>query len=103
MLSGEPLAQAYCAADVFVFPSLTDTFGNVLLEALACGVPVAAYPVPGPLDVIDDSGAGVLDNDLGKAALEALDIPSQKALEHAAKFTWDECARIFLEAGNKAA
>ncbi|MCB1461438.1 MAG: glycosyltransferase family 1 protein [Nitratireductor sp.] len=101
--SGEPLAKAYCAADVFVFPSLTDTFGNVLLEALACGVPVAAYPVPGPLDVIGGSGAGVLDEDLRKASLEALNIPSEMALAHAANYTWDECARIFLEAGNKAA
>ncbi len=102
-LSGEPLARAYCAADVFVFPSLTDTFGNVLLEALACGVPIAAFPVPGPLDVVGDSGAGVLDEDLRKASLEALKIPPEKALEHAAKFTWGECARIFLEAGLKAA
>ena len=101
--SGEPLARAYCAADVFVFPSLTDTFGNVLLESLACGVPVAAFPVPGPLDVIGDSGAGVLDNDLRKAALAALEIPREKALEHAEKFTWAECARIFLEAGQQAA
>ena len=97
--SGEALAKCYCAADVFVFPSLTDTFGNVLLEALACGVPVAAFPVPGPLDVIGGSGAGVLDEDLRKAALAALEIPREKALEHAAKFTWAECARIFIHAG----
>ena len=101
-LVGEELAQAYCLADVFVFPSLTDTFGNVLLEALACGLPVAAYPVPGPLDVIDGSGAGVLDDDLRKAALAALDIPREAALAHAAKYTWDECGRIFIEAGMNA-
>lgn len=95
---GEELARHYCAADVFVFPSLTDTFGNVLLEALACGTPVAAFPVPGPLDVIADSPAGVLDEDLKKASLAALDIPREAALEHATHYTWEECARIFLEA-----
>lgn len=94
---GEDLARHYCAADVFVFPSLTDTFGNVLLEALACGTPVAAFPVPGPLDVIADSPAGVLDEDLRKAALAALEIPREAALEHARHYTWEECARIFLE------
>ena len=62
---GEELAGHYAAADVFVFPSRTDTFGLVLLEALASGLPVAAYPVPGPLDVIDGSGVGFLDEDLG--------------------------------------
>jgi len=99
---GDDLARAYAAADVFVFPSLTDTFGNVLLEALACGVPVAAFPVPGPLDVITGSGAGVLDTDLRKAALAALDIPRERAVEYAAQFTWEECARIFIEAGSVA-
>ena len=62
---GEDLARHYASGDVFVFPSRTDTFGLVLLEALASGLPVAAYPVPGPLDVIGDSGCGVLDHDLG--------------------------------------
>ncbi|GIL01546.1 MAG: GDP-mannose-dependent alpha-mannosyltransferase [Alphaproteobacteria bacterium] len=96
---GEDLARCYAAADVFVFPSLTDTFGNVLLEALASGLPVAAFPVPGPLDVIDGSGAGVLDTDLRRAALAALAIPRRAALARAARFTWEECARIFLAAG----
>ena len=98
--SGDELARHYAAADVFVFPSLTDTFGNVLLEALASGVPVAAFPVPGPLDVIGDSGAGVLDADLRKAALAALAIPRERALARAAGFDWDECVRIFIEAGH---
>ncbi len=98
---GEELARHYAAADVFVFPSLTDTFGNVLLEALACGVPVAAFPVPGPLDVIGTSGAGVLDTDLQKASLEALKIPRKNALAHAANYNWDDCVRIFLEAGGE--
>jgi glycosyltransferase involved in cell wall biosynthesis len=96
---GEPLARHYAAADVFVFPSLTDTFGNVLLEALACGTPVAAFPVPGPLDVIGNTGAGVLDTDLGKACLAALEIPRSQAFDHAALFTWEECVRVFIEAG----
>ena len=96
---GDDLARHYGAADVFVFPSLTDTFGNVLLEALACGVPVAAFPVPGPLDVIGASNCGVLSPDLRQAALQALEIPREQALAHAAKFDWDDCVRIFLVAG----
>jgi len=92
----DELAAHFSAADVFVFPSLTDTFGLVMLEALACGVPVAAFPVTGPLDVIGDSGAGVLDADLRRAALAALDIPPERARAHAAKFSWDEVARQFV-------
>ena len=72
---GIELARHYAWGDVFVFPSRTDTFGLVLLEALASGLPVAAYPVPGPLDVIGDSGCGVLDQDLGRAMAQALAIP----------------------------
>ncbi|NRG17975.1 glycosyltransferase family 1 protein [Rhizobiales bacterium] len=94
---GEELARHYASADVFVFPSLTDTFGNVILEALACGVPVAAYPVMGPLDIIGDRGAGVLDDDLRKAALAALDIPREKARELALGYTWAESARQFMD------
>ena len=71
---GEDLARHYAAADVFVFPSRTDTFGLVLLEAQASGLPVAAYPVPGPLDVLGGSAAGVLSSDLGQAARAAMDI-----------------------------
>jgi glycosyltransferase involved in cell wall biosynthesis len=96
-LAGEPLAEVYSSADVFVFPSLTDTFGIVLLEALASGVPVAAFPVTGPLDVIGDSGTGVLDQDLRKAAIAALDIPRALCRAHAAAFTWKESARQFFE------
>lgn len=94
--SGPPLAALYASADVFVFPSRTDTFGNVLLEALACGVPVAAFPVMGPLDVIGTSGAGVLDEDLRAAALAALEIPRARAREHALRFTWEESTRSFM-------
>jgi glycosyltransferase involved in cell wall biosynthesis len=91
------LARYYAAADVFVFPSKTDTFGLVLLEALACGLPVAAYPVTGPLDVIGTSKAGVLDHDLRAACLRALDIPRETARAHALRFSWAEAARQFAE------
>lgn len=89
------LARSYAAADVFVFPSRTDTFGLVVIEALAAGTPVAAYPVTGPLDVIGDSGAGVLDEDLGRACLAALSIPRPVARAHAERFSWPACAQHF--------
>ncbi|HXZ01554.1 MAG TPA: glycosyltransferase family 1 protein [Stellaceae bacterium] len=94
---GRELARLYASADVFVFPSRTDTFGLVLLEALASGLPVAAYPVPGPLDVIASSGAGVLDEDLGRAALAALDIPRERCRAHALRYTWTASADQFVE------
>jgi 1,2-diacylglycerol 3-alpha-glucosyltransferase/glucuronosyltransferase len=96
--TGIELVRHYSVADVFVFPSRTDTFGNVLLEALACGVPVAAFPVPGPIDVIGTSSAGVLNEDLGMAAIAALDLPKSAALSLAATYSWAECARIFIDA-----
>ena len=91
------LAKLYASADVFVFPSRTDTFGLVMLEALASGVPVAAYPVPGPIDVIGTSGAGVLDEDLRAAALAALAIPKERCRAHALTFDWAICARQFVD------
>ncbi|HXW20354.1 MAG TPA: glycosyltransferase family 1 protein [Roseiarcus sp.] len=94
--SGEALAAVYASADVFVFPSRTDTFGIVLIEALASGLPVAAYPVAGPVDVIGDSGAGALSEDLRAACLAALEIPREKARAHSLQFTWAESARQFL-------
>jgi glycosyltransferase involved in cell wall biosynthesis len=94
---GKELAQLYASADVFVFPSRTDTFGLVLLEALASGLPVAAYPVPGPLDVIGKSGVGVLDEDLKRAALAALNIPRELCREHALRYTWSASADQFVE------
>jgi len=92
------LARYYRAADVFVFPSRTDTFGLVILEALACGTPVAALPVPGPIDVIGDGGAGVLDEDLRQACRRALEIPRDKARRHAKQFGWEHSVNQF--AGN---
>lgn len=94
---GEELARHYADADVFVFPSLTDTFGNVMLEALACGVPVAAHPVMGPLDVIGDTGAGVLSEDLREAAIASLDIPRDHCRKIALNYTWAASARQFLD------
>jgi glycosyltransferase involved in cell wall biosynthesis len=91
------LAAAYASADVFVFPSVTDTFGIVLLEALASGLPVAAYPVNGPLDVIGDSGAGVLDRNLGRAALAALAIPRELARARALTYNLNASARQFVD------
>jgi glycosyltransferase involved in cell wall biosynthesis len=94
---GEALAQAYAAADVFVFPSKTDTFGLVLLEALASGLPVAAFPVTGPRDVIGNAPVGVLNDDLRTACLAALQISPQACLEFAANHTWEASARSFIE------
>jgi glycosyltransferase involved in cell wall biosynthesis len=95
-LQGESLAEAYAAADVFVFPSRTDTFGLVLLEALACGVPVAAFPVTGPRDVIGNAEVGVLSDDLRVACLAALEVSPQHCLQFAARHTWEASARIFV-------
>jgi glycosyltransferase involved in cell wall biosynthesis len=96
VLSQQELAEVYASADVFVFPSKTDTFGLVLLEALACGLPVAAYPVTGPLDVIGDSKAGALHDDLRTACMNALALSRSDAVEHARKFSWRTATEQFL-------
>ncbi len=90
------LAEVYAAADVFVFPSKTDTFGLVLLEALASGLPVAAYPVTGPIDVLGDSPAGVMHEDLHHACLAALHIDRATARAHAEKFSWRAATEQFV-------
>ncbi|CAK0756697.1 Glycosyltransferase involved in cell wall biosynthesis [uncultured Gammaproteobacteria bacterium] len=93
---GEELARYYAAADVFVFPSRTDTFGLVLLEALAAGVPVAAYPVAGPLDVVGGSDVACLDQDLGQAVRTAQTIPGSRCRDFALGFSWRASAEQFL-------
>jgi len=91
----EDLARHLAAADILVFPSLTDTFGLVNLEAMACGVPVAAFPVTGPIDVVQDGVTGALDWDLAKAAERALSIDPRACRERALRSSWDGCTREF--------
>jgi glycosyltransferase involved in cell wall biosynthesis len=92
---GEDLALHMAAADVFVFPSLTDTFGLVMLEALACGVPVAAFPVQGPKDVILSEKVGCLDEDLAEAIATALTLKPEDCRDYALGYSWSDCARCF--------
>jgi glycosyltransferase involved in cell wall biosynthesis len=94
---GEALAEIYAAADVFVFPSRTDTFGLVLLEALASGVPVAAFPAAAQCDVIGVAPVGVLDEDLRTACLGALDLSRHNCRDFALGRTWQISARAFLD------
>jgi glycosyltransferase involved in cell wall biosynthesis len=94
--TGDELATHLANADVFVFPSRTDTFGLVLIEALACGVPVAALPVQGPIDIIEHGVTGCLDEDLRSAALGALQIDPLRCRAQALNYTWEACARQFF-------
>ncbi|MCB1528277.1 MAG: glycosyltransferase family 1 protein [Hyphomicrobiaceae bacterium] len=93
---GDELVDYYASADVFVFPSRTETFGVVLLEAMASGLPVAAYPVTGPLDIVEHGRSGVLGEDLAKAAIAALKLDPRHARERAEQFTWAHSASQFL-------
>lgn len=93
---GERLAQTFAAADVFVFPSLTDTFGLVLLEALASGTPVAAFPVAGPRDVIGRSPVGVLDDNLRLACMQALSLSREACRQYVLGMTWQQSAQCFV-------
>ncbi len=94
---GDTLSRAYAGSDVFVFPSVTDTFGLVLLESLACGTPIAALPVTGPADILATAGPGVgaLDTDLRAAALQALNGNRAACRLHAERFSWRACAELF--------
>jgi glycosyltransferase involved in cell wall biosynthesis len=96
MKGGLELAAYYQRADVFVFPSRTDTFGLVLAEAMACGTPVAAYPVRGPIDVVKDPAAGVLDQDLGAAAMSALTLDRERVARYGSQFSWEHSTRQFI-------
>ena len=103
VLPRQELAKVYSAADVFVFPSRSETFGLVMLEAMATGTPVAAYPVDGPLEVLCKAGGaddglhhgGVLDADLQKACYKALAVPRQEARLRALDFSWAQSAHLF--------
>lgn len=96
---GQDLADCYRAADIFVFPSRTDTFGMVMVEALACGIPVAAYPVTGPVDIVTSPAEGALSDDLGAAMADALTSPQTRELRAAKAretYCWDSVAKEFL-------
>ncbi len=96
VLDGLSLATLYRSADVFVFPSVTDTFGLVMLESMSCGTPVAAYPVPGPIDVVQNQVSGALNKDLRQACLEALKMSRTDVYQHALNFTWEKASQQFL-------
>lgn len=93
---GDELSRYFADADVFVFPSLTDTFGLVNLEAMACGTPVAAFPAPGPRDIIPGSGAGSVSDNLHQACLDCLDMSREQARAHAETYSWKRCAEEFI-------
>jgi glycosyltransferase involved in cell wall biosynthesis len=93
---GEELAAHYASADVFVFPSRTDTFGVVMLEANACGLPIAAYPVTGPIDVVREGVNGALDESLELACARALQVPRDACLTHARSQSWRRVAEVLL-------
>jgi glycosyltransferase involved in cell wall biosynthesis len=92
---GDELARYYADADVFVFPSFTDTFGLVILEAAACGTPVAGYVAPGPQDILPGTGAGIVNEDLQTACLEALKLKREDARALAERYSWRACAEDF--------
>jgi len=94
--TGRPLRDLFAAADVFVFPSRSDTFGVVLLEAMASGVPVAAYPVTGPIETVVNGVNGYLDKDLRRAALNALTVSPESCRRFAKQYSWKVCSRQFL-------
>ena len=93
---GEALAAYFAWSDVFVFPSLTDTFGLVILEAMATGAPVAAYPAPGPIDIVPGSGAGFCNEDLRQACLDCLELDRQAVRKYAEGFSWRASAEQFV-------
>jgi glycosyltransferase involved in cell wall biosynthesis len=95
--TGRELAEYYANADVFVFPSKTDTFGVVIIESLACGTPVASYPVAGPKDIIDEGITGYMSNCLQDAVEICLDYPRDRVINASQRWTWNRCWQIFRE------
>jgi glycosyltransferase involved in cell wall biosynthesis len=93
---GEELGRLLSAADVFVFPSRTDTLGLVILEAMACGVPVAAFPVPGPIDIIQEGSTGAMDDDLRSAVFRALQLDGGAGIDFAQQHSWLRSTETFL-------
>ena len=94
---GKELADYYQQADVFVFPSKWDTFGLVQIEAMACGTPVAAYPVQGPIDVIDNNVTGIMDNNLSIAVKKSLDLDREQVYIGSKKWSWEKAWEIFRD------
>lgn len=94
---GSELADYYAKADVFVFTSFTDTFGLVMIEAMSMGTPVAAYPVRGPIDVVEEGLTGYMDQHLGKAITRALTLDRELVKKHSMKWSWENCWNIFKE------
>ena len=97
MKKGKELASYYQMADVFVFPSKTDTFGVVMLESMACGTPIAAYPVTGPIDVVENNVNGYLSNDLKQATIKCLEIDHELVSQSSLKWTWEACYEQFMD------
>jgi glycosyltransferase involved in cell wall biosynthesis len=93
--TGQDLAEYYRMADIFVFPSRWETFGIVMIEAMACGTPVAAYPVQGPEDVVDEGITGCLNDDLKQAVKDALMLNRQKVWEGSSRWSWERAWQIF--------
>lgn len=94
---GQDLAAHYAAGDVFVFPSVTDTFGVVMLEANACGLPIAAFPVTGPIDVVQQGQTGYVYKDLRQAALDALELDPKNCIAFASRNSWARCAQTVID------
>ena len=95
--TGKDLATYYAMADVFVFPSRWETFGIVMIEAMACGTPVAAYPAPGPMDVIREGSTGFMEKDLSTAVYRCLGLDRDKVLEYSMEWSWEHCWKIFKD------